>query len=81
MKKIQTLLSKILDNPFVNLLVSIGLISIGIEELYDKGYAELNLHWKHGISIYGIFLCIEALFKIIKGTNKIYQHGKRIRNK
>jgi len=73
MKKKTYSLSKILENPFINLIVSIGLIAIGIEELYkDVLYVEIN--WKHGISFYGILMCIQASYKIINSCILIYKY-------
>ncbi|OEJ98584.1 hypothetical protein A8C32_05120 [Flavivirga aquatica] len=74
MKNIIPFLSKILDNSYVNLIVSIGLIVIGIEELYKADVMHLEIHWKHGISFYGILMCIQAAFKIAKGGVKVYKN-------
>ncbi|GAA3591347.1 hypothetical protein Q4Q39_15945 [Flavivirga amylovorans] len=71
MKNIIPFLSKITENPLVNLVVSVGLIAIGIEELYEAEVLHLAVHWKHGISLYGILMCIHSVFKILKGGIKI----------
>lgn len=79
MKKLMLFITKILENPIINLIVAIGLIAIGIEQLYKEGVLNLDLHWKHGISIYGIFVLFQAIIKIAKGSVKLYntEFGKR----
>ncbi|WP_303315333.1 hypothetical protein Q4Q34_15535 [Flavivirga abyssicola] len=72
MKNGISFLSKIIEAPFVNLIVSIGLIIIGIEELYEADVLHLAIHWKHGISLYGVLMCIQAVYKILKGGVKVF---------
>ncbi len=73
MKKIIHTISKIIENPYIKLAVSIGLIVIGIEEVYKADVPNIEIHWKHGISFYAILILIEAVFKIVKGTVNAYQ--------
>ncbi|WP_299716496.1 hypothetical protein [uncultured Tenacibaculum sp.] len=73
MQKTMSYISKIVDNPYVKLLTSIGLIIIGIEEVYKADVPHIEIHWKHGISFYAILLLIEALFKIVKGVVNAYR--------
>ncbi|CAM1362706.1 conserved hypothetical protein [Tenacibaculum litopenaei] len=72
MKKVMGIISKITENHYVNLLISIGLIVIGFEELYKQDVLHIEIHWKHGISIYAILMCIRAIYKIIKGFVEAY---------
>ena len=66
-------IEQLLEHPFLNLIVAIGLIAIGIEELYKEGVLQASLHWKHGMSLYGLFVLIQSLVKIAKGSVKLYK--------
>ncbi|WP_143569784.1 hypothetical protein [Tenacibaculum agarivorans] len=66
-------ISNILENPYVKLFISIGLIVIGIEEVYKADVPNIEIHWKHGISFYAILLLIQAVYKIIKGAINAYK--------
>jgi len=77
MKEILRVISKIVENHYVNLFISIGLIVVGIEELYKEGVFDPRVHWKHGIGVYGILMLFQAIFKILKGSAKVYQGKKR----
>ncbi|WP_394749650.1 hypothetical protein [Spongiimicrobium salis] len=66
--------SKLLEHPYVNLVLSIGLIAVGVEQIYKHSVPNLDIHWKHGIGIYGILMFLQSFFKIVKGGVKIY-HG------
>lgn len=72
MKKGIPWFTAILENTYVNLIISIGLITIGIEELYKDEVLKIQVHWKHGISFYGILMLIQTVFKITKGVYKLY---------
>lgn len=44
MKKVMGIISKITENHYVNLLISIGLIVIGFEELYKQDVLHIGVH-------------------------------------
>ncbi|SNR14668.1 hypothetical protein [Tenacibaculum jejuense] len=73
MQKTMSYISKIVDNPYIKLITSIGLIIIGIEQIYKADVLHMKVHWKHGVGFYGILILIEALFKIIKGVVNAYR--------
>ncbi len=77
MKKVLHAISQIVENHYVNLFISIGLIAIGIEELYKEGVLDPKVHWKHGIGVYGILMLCQAIFKILKGSAKVYRGKKK----
>lgn len=69
-------ISKLLEHPYVNLVMSIGLIAIGVEQIYKSSFPHLDIHWKHGVGIYGVLMLMQSIFKIAKGSVKIY-HGTK----
>ncbi|KAA1247761.1 hypothetical protein [Aquimarina sp. RZ0] len=81
MNTIGMLISKIVENPYVNVIISIGLIFIGIEELYKDDVFNLKFHWKHIMSFYGLFMLFHSMFKILKGGIGIYNTHKKLKKK
>jgi len=75
------IVTRIVENSYVNIIIAAGLIIIGIEELYKENTTNFVLHWKHGISLYGVLILFQAIFKILKGSAKAYQLGLSKRKK
>lgn len=73
--KIMQIVTRIVENSYVNMIIAVGLIIIGFEQLYKQDTANLVLHWKHGMSLYGVLMLFQSVFKILKGSTKAYQHS------
>ena len=69
------IVTRIVENSYVNMIIAVGLIIIGLEQLYKQDTTNLVLHWKHGMSLYGILMLLQSVFKILKGSTKAYQHS------
>jgi len=69
------IVTRIVENSCVNMIIAVGLIIIGLEQLYKQDTTNLVLHWKHGVSLYGVLMLFQAIFKILKGSTKVYQHS------
>ena len=75
--KIMQIVTRIVENSYVNIIIAVGLVIIGFEQLYKQDTANLVLHWKHGMSLYGILMLFQSVFKILKGGHSIYSHSQK----
>jgi len=67
-------------NPYIDLLVGIGLIYCGVQEVWEdlaKEAEEFSPGAHHGVIMYGLFHALRSLGDILDGVDRLKESSRK----